>query len=250
MKRFLFILLLIPAQTLFCQLQLRISGEYGFPLQKDFMTSYDTSNNRTLTKGSYGNGIVLNFGIGKGFNKNASGYIDLSYSTSKEFKSSSYSPDGRTLYSNISRGTYFSITPSLLVKAAGKKLDPYVRFGVIAAFPMIREVREFTDQPEGDNIYEYRGGLTLGALGAAGLEFSSGDGASLFLEVVSRNMIFHPKELVNVETYDGQPVAPTAKFTENPGGTELPSVSRTFSSVGISFGVRLSIFSGPATADY
>lgn len=250
MKKLLTLLSLVVSYGLFAQYQFRIAGEYGFPLQKDFLSSSDAGGLTHVQKGSFGNGVILNLGIGKVIGSNTSLLLDVNYATSREFTDFNYSPDGRIKFTRVMRGNYWAVTPNLLIKSSGMKLNPYVRFGLIAAMPWVREQREYTDDPEGNNIYRYKGNLALGFLGSMGFEFFSSDGATLFLELVSRNLVYHPAELENTENYQGLPLEPSRKFSTSPSGTDLPAVSRQFSSIGLSFGLRINIFSGPAVGDY
>lgn len=242
MRSFLCFVMVLIFNSGYSQLQLRISGEYGVGLQKDFLQNVDALGNVTNIKGSFGNGILVNFSAGYGFGNNASILVDLSYLSSVNFQKNTFTPDGRTELFTVTQGTYFSVTPNLMIKTTGTGVQPYLRVGPILAFPRVTEDISYEGEPAGKNIYAYTSGIAMGMMGAVGVEFFAGDGAVIFVEFVSRNLTYHPRKLENVETYKDFETDSDKYFKSNPEtAEELPAVSKPFSSIGGSIGIKLNI---------
>lgn len=242
MKRVLFLILLAIGIDAKCQIQLRLSGEYGAGLQKDFIKNVDLNGKQSIQRGSYGSGLLINFSFGKSFQNNVSLMCDLSYLSSINYQQNTISQDGRIEYITISQGNYFSVTPNLIIKAQGEGVKPYVRFGPMIAFAKVTEDRSFTDQPAGRDIFVLSGGVSVGGMAALGVEIFAGDGAVIFAELVSRNLYYHPEKLRNVETFPGEQPDNDKFYKNDPKETdEILAVSKNFSSLGASVGIKLNI---------
>ncbi len=228
--------------TTFSQVQLRISGEYGLGFQKDFIQNVNEVGKRSNQTGSYGNGIYLNFSAGKAFNNNAAVLVDLTYLSSVNYQQSTYSADGRTHFSTVSQGNYFAITPNFMIKTTGTGVQPYLRVGPILAFPKVTEDRSYTDHPPGNDVYVFNGGVAFGMMGVVGIEFFAGDGAVIFVEAVSRNLSYHPRRLENVQSFKDEAPDNDKLFRNKPTESDhLLAVSKNFSSIGGSVGIKLTI---------
>lgn len=240
MKKSLLLTLLVLPCMAWSQYHIRLSAEYALGLQKDFVVNSNVSGQFTNQRGSYGNGLQFAASFGKDLSPNTVLLLDFGYQNGTEYVRR-YTV-GTVENESIGHGSSFSLTPNLMVKADGLRFTPYVRFGVILAVPKIVEERRYTNDPEGRNLYEYRGGLAWGTLGAIGFEYMPGANSVVFIEAVSRNLLYHPQILSNVENYkDFAPVQDLFFAQEPSSATEIQAVSKNFSTLGLTLGVKLNL---------
>lgn len=118
------------------------------------------------------------------------------------------------------------------------KITPYAKFGFVMGI-VTKVLREYW-VTGGLYQYEYNGGLSMGWMGAFGLDFKMGDKMKLNAELNIINQSYGPDKYENISKADGNPLDPTITFDDEVNSNASNTTLRPhlpFGSFGISIGV-------------
>ncbi len=151
--------------SLSSQNYISISSGYGFPAgtgeiatQQYFLRIFDGEHS------SYGEGVKLNFSIGRMFAPNLGFEIALQYSNGHTFTP-------KNQYTNTECSVdYYAIIPTVVFSTTFEKASPYIKAGIIAALPKGTDITK--EAQYGDITTELTGGnIPFGFSGKIGVEY-------------------------------------------------------------------------------
>lgn len=247
-----------------------IGGGYATSLASQTMTFNETgfTNNDHFyetVKGTYGKG--LNFGMYAGymFNPNVSAELGISYlaggKTKRHYVKESSATEDLVLSAKMIR-----IMPSLRMTAGDGKLKPYMRIGmVVGVGGKITADQTWTDTGcncgNSETTWEYTGGISLGATGAFGVNYTINEKISLFGELnfiaqswapekglLTKSMFNGADQLPNKTTSQKEIDFVKSYTTTSSVNTSAPTTQiknySPFSSIGINIGLTYSFGGG------
>lgn len=201
---------------------------------------------------NYGKGLTGNLALGYMFSPNIGAELGFGYLTGRETEVQSVF--NNRVENNLYSSRMFLLTPALVISAGKEGLNPYAKFGLIAAKGKV--VHEMSLSQNGILEVETHqtGGWGLGLQAALGLEFGLTEQLGFFTELNMNNLSYSPekaeivayryngadylptlsvraRETTYVDTYNTEQTAsgaPRAELKEN-----LP-----FSSIGLQVGVK------------
>lgn len=210
---------------------------------------------------NYGKGIAAGGTIGYMFNEHLGAELGLGYLIGGKNEAK----DTRTTNGNVetneseASSRMLLLQPALVISAGMEGINPYARFGLIAAKGSVTGTNISTGS--GDK-YEQEtklsGGWGLGFQAGLGVEFKMSDNMAFFSEVTMNNLSYSPdKGEITKATYNNKDVL--GEFTTNDkevefvddlsfNSNDMPSDSQPdksskfnlpFSSVGIGLGIKL-----------
>lgn len=245
-------------------------GGYGTGLASQTMTFNETGFLNTdhfyeTVKGTYGKGI--NFGIyaGHAFNPNWSAELGIYYlaggKTKRHYLKESSATEDLVLSAKMIR-----IIPSIRMTAGDGKIKPYMKIGmVIGAGGKITINDTWTDIGcncgNTETTWEYSKGISLGATGSLGANYTINEKISLFGEMNFIAQSWAPKKgILKIATRDGVDQLPgkdtnqkEIDFLKSYTLSGTPDVSEpakqiknysSFSSIGINIGINYSFGGG------
>jgi len=248
-------------------LYINFNSGYGFKAGAEYIDYYNFQNSvRGTTSITYeqvfvslGQGVNFDGSLGFMLNKNIGMELGLSYLFGTKNKAKKEYNDGYTDYSLSS--DMLRIIPSLVISSDANGLNPYAKLGLVVGKGSI--LYEYIDNDDGDITtlkQKLYGGTALGIKSAIGLSFSLQDNLSLFSEVQMINMSYSPLKGTIIEaTENGQDQLPemsvrdkeivfldtyTWNLLEFPPDTQPREELKQrfpFGSVGLNFGLRLSL---------
>ena len=209
----------------------------------------ETTSNEEIVKGSFGKGISFGLGVGYMFNENVGAEIGFSYLSGSKFEFTDN--DGTTSSTTEAKGKMMRITPALKV-TAGESIKPYAKFGVVIGMAPKIEAEETGSTGFGGSFTstdELSGGMAIGLMGAAGVDFKLSDMISIFVELNSISQSWAPDKdkWTHTESVGGlsDSQSGTINYEDNISASNTdPNVglkmNQPFSSFGIHAGVKLS----------
>ncbi len=197
----------LNANTFFSQgVYINSNVGYGFKMSSQNINYFDFSNsnriNNILTyeqiNVSLGKGLNFGGAFGYMFNRNFGTELGISYlKGGKSISKDTF--DGQTDYGSLS-SKMFRIIPSLILTYDCKKLNPYVKLGMIIGSGSI--LYEHNSNWSG-NISSSKtiltGGLAFGLNSATGIIFKPGNKMSIFGEINMVNLSYSPSKAEIIE---------------------------------------------------
>ncbi|MCZ8217025.1 MAG: hypothetical protein O9262_12335 [Cyclobacteriaceae bacterium] len=198
--------------------------------------------------GTMGGGLDLSGFIAFDVTKNVAFGFDAGYFNGFNIKFYQHTDTNGT--GNLSKaetaakGTFFNVSPYLSVKASNKNnqgVIPYGRLGLHTGLATVTTTTSISGV-QGQSVDRYSGNWSLGLFSAMGLSISINKKASLFSEITIKTIGFKPKELRNLENFEGQDAGKVTRFIKEvdpngPTNNEL-SFLIPFNSLGLSFGYQ------------
>lgn len=194
---------------------MKFNAGYNFPFgdyESEYINMTNLIHTHTATsiirefenvKFSLGKGIDLNLSPGYMLNKNLGAELGISYLIGLKTESTriEYSING-TQYKdiNICKGSLISFTPSIIIAAGLKKLDPYSKFGVIIGIPSF--THEYNSNYSGDIfkfINKYSGSMAIGVIGTLGVRYPLTEKFGAFLELAMNSLNYTPSKSVETQ---------------------------------------------------
>lgn len=187
------------------EMRFKFNGGYGFgfggvTLGENFKSTNGVGKVERV-KGSYGEGVYFGGSIAY-FNQERIGIeCAISYTASRSFqtKSSSFFYDEisgesySSVYALNSKAGMFQITPSIVLRTCWKKVDPYVRLGVVFGIGrMTFKTEESGSFYNYTREHEFYGGAAFGFNTALGVHFYTIKNISFFSEINVLNMSYTP----------------------------------------------------------
>jgi hypothetical protein len=241
----------------------------------DYYDSTTSSGSYQSCKNSYATGISFNAGLGIMLNKYLGVELTGYYTGCREQKFgteiSVQDVDGYHFNTNgdlTEKGSSYGLKPSLTFTLPGKELRPYTRIGTVLSFIKMNETMKmngYTNNPnyipyDGiDYTLQYKMRLSVGVNAALGMEYMIMDRMWLFAEVegnivnyipvsatftnyvvsrqdVTDKLTVHEREINFVKSYSDA----DNKSANEP--TKMLPVHYSFSSIGINFGLKYTLF--------
>ena len=211
------------------------------------------ANQREQIKLNYGQGVVGQAALGYMFNPNIGAELGFGYLAGAKTET-------KSVYNNrVENHTYHArmvlLQPSIIISAGKEGLNPYAKFGLVAAKGKAVHLEETSHNSAIELEWHSTGGWGLGLQAALGLEVGLSDQLAFFTELSMNNLTYAPhrsevvmyrhngadhlpllrvrdRETEYVDTYlsddNRHDSLPREQLKEN-----LP-----FSSVGVNFGVK------------
>ena len=179
----------------------KLGAGYQFGMGSATQTQI-SGNQVERVKLNYGKGVVGNLAVGYMFNPNIGAELGFGYLAGA--KTETKSVYSNRVENNINYSRMLLIQPSVIISAGKEGLNPYAKFGLVAAKGKL--VNEYELSQNG--IYEIKtestGGWGLGLQGALGLEFGLSEQLGFFTELSMSNLTYAPErsEIVSYE-YNG-----------------------------------------------
>lgn len=210
--------------------------------------------------GSMGKGFGGGLGVGYMFSKNCGFEFNFSYLSGSEYEIKSTGTG--YLETQTAKGKMIRITPALRVATSGEKIKGYCKFGPVIGVGTKVDVEETGSYSMGggyssswNNEYNYSGGISVGLMGAAGIEFNLSDMFGIYFELNSISQSWAPKEMEFTETetnvgpfgVDTETDAGNVDFKDKVDDNDVDKELKEFipfSSVGIKAGIKLTFGGG------
>jgi opacity protein-like surface antigen len=198
--------------------------------------------------GTMGSGLDLSGLIAFDLTKNLALGFDVGYFHGFNIKFHQYATINGTdnqLRKNVAtNGIFFNVSPYLMLKPSyrnNQPVVPYCRVGLHSGLATVTSTTTVSGF-QGKSVDKYSGNWSLGLLSAIGVSISINKNASLFSELTIKTIAFRPKELRNIENFDGQDAGKVTRFVKEvdpngPTNNEL-SFLIPFNSLGVSFGYQ------------
>lgn len=198
--------------------------------------------------GTMGSGLDLSGMVAFDLTKNVAFGFDVGYFTGFKVKYYQHADiNGTGTLSKIDvavKGTFFNVSPYLSVKASNRNnqgVIPYGRLGLHTGLATVKSTTTISGV-QGQSVDRYSGNWSLGLFSAMGLSISINKKASLFSEITIKTIGFRPKELRNIENFEGQDAGKVTRYVKEldpngPTNNEL-SFLIPFNSLGLSFGYQ------------
>ncbi|MFC5270965.1 outer membrane beta-barrel protein [Adhaeribacter terreus] len=201
---------------------------------------------------NYGKGVAGNLALGYMFNPNIGAELGLGYLAGAKNET-------KNVYGNrVEDDTYYSrmllIQPSIVISAGKEGLNPYAKFGLVAAKGKLVHELEYTQNGVAEMEIEHTGGWGIGLQGALGVEFGLSDQLAFFSELSMSNLSYAPERSEAVAyRYNGADVLHhltvrdretvyVDSYIDSNKGEAMPrehlKENVPFSSVGINLGVK------------
>jgi len=223
---------------------------YNLSAASDVIGVNTTTSNNEIVKGTFGKGISFGLGVGYMFSENVGAEIAFSYLVGSKIETTDN--DGTITGTSEAKSKLMRLTPALKV-TGGKSIKPYAKFGVILGLAPKVEIEStgsgLTYTSTGND--KLSGGMSIGLMGAAGVDIELSKMVSVFVELNSFNQSWAPDKdewtstvtsLGTTETESG-----TVNYEDKVSTSSSQSGSSTqqlkmyvpFSSFGIHLGVKL-----------
>ena len=218
------------------------------------------SNTFELVKTYLGKGVNAGAAFGYMFNENVGAELGIDYlvgdKSEIEFKETSFHGTSE-VYSRM-----LLLKPSLVISAGKEGLNPYARFGIVAAKGTVHEkgtatLTSSSNITTEESELEYSGGWALGMQGGLGVEYNLSDNMAFYSELTMSNLAYSPdrSELTKLtengadklseKTTNYKETEYTDEYTQNssvPRNDSEPNkqlkFSMPFGSVGIGVGLK------------
>lgn len=187
---------------------------YQFGMGSATQTQYSGSQIERV-KLNYGKGVVANFALGYMFNPNIGAELGFGYLAGD--KNETKSVYSNRVENNVNYSRMLLIQPSVIISAGKEGLNPYAKFGLVAAKGKLVNEYELNHNGVYNVKTESNGGWGLGLQGAVGVEFGLSEQLGFFTELSMSNLSYAPErsEIVAYE-YNGADVlhTVTTRFRE------------------------------------
>ncbi len=144
--------------------------------------------------GSYGKGFGFGLGLGYLFTENVGAELGFSMLFGSKYKTT-YSDDQGSTGNGEAKGKIIRITPALKV-TGGEKMKPYAKFGLVLGLGAKGEMT-YNETGVGYTLKvteKYSGGMSMGWMGAFGVDYELSDMLGIFLELNSINQTWAPEK--------------------------------------------------------
>lgn len=199
--------------------------------------------------GTFGGGFDLNAIIGIELNKNVAMGFDMGYLNGFNvafYQHADLDGTGDTRRVDVtSKGRFINVSPHLIVKANSKNnamaIVPYARLGLHTGLATVTTTTEIAGM-QGRSVDKYSGNWSLGLVSAMGLARQINKKAGWFMELTIKTISVRPKEVRNIENFEGEDVGKVTRFVKEkepngPTNNELVFMI-PFSSLGIGLGFQ------------
>jgi hypothetical protein len=198
--------------------------------------------------GTMGSGLDVSGMLAFDITKSVAFGFDVGYFSGFNIKFHQYAPvdaaGNQSKMEVAAKGIFFNVSPYLLVKASNRNnqgVIPYGRLGLHTGLATVTSTTKMSGV-QGQSVDRYSGNWSLGLISALGFSISINKKASLFSEITIKTIGFRPKELRNIENFEGQDVGKVTRFIKEvdpngPTNNEL-SFLIPFNSLGLSFGYQ------------
>lgn len=195
-----------------------------------------------------GSGLDLSGLISFDLTKNLALGFDVGYFNGFKIKFHQYATAneaGSQLKKDVAtKGVFFNVSPYLMLKPSYRNnqvVVPYCRVGLHTGLATVTSTTTISGV-QGESVDKYSGNWSLGLLSSIGLFIPINNNASLFSELTIKTIAFRPKELRNIENFDGLDAGKVTRFVKEvdpngPTNNEL-SFLIPFNSLGISVGYQ------------
>ncbi len=230
-------------------LKLGAGYQFGMGGSNEFQR---TSSMQERVKVSYGKGVVGNAGIGYMFNENLGAELGIGYLASA--KTNTKSVYGNLVESKEFYSRMLLLQPSFIISAGREGLNPYGKFGLVAAKGKVINIYELNHNGTLQTEEEFSGGWGLGLQAALGLEIDITDQLGFFTEVSMSNLSYAPDKRVYTKySFNGNDLVSNLntrtretvyldEYDEDVKGDNQPrqALKRNlpFSSVGVNLGLK------------
>jgi len=211
-----------------------------------------TGSQVTRVKLNYGKGVTGNLALGYMFNPNIGAELGIGYLSGDKTELQSVYNNRVENYTNFSR--MLLLTPSLVISAGKEGINPYAKFGLVAAKGKVVQQLELSQNGVTEMETQYTGGWGLGLQAALGLEIGLSDQLGFFTELSMNNLSYAPQkaEIVNFR-YNGNDYLNTLsvrdrettyvdEYNQNQDTSNMPKQrlkeNLPFSNVGLMVGVK------------
>ncbi|MFC5269529.1 outer membrane beta-barrel protein [Adhaeribacter terreus] len=250
----------------------KLGGAYNFGVASE--KNYNETVNQTASIGNntfnvsyekvnvnFGKGIAAGGTIGYMFNPHVGAELGIGYllDGKNEVKSTRTTNGETDTHESEMSSRMLLLQPALVISAGMEGINPYARFGMIAATGTVTGTDiSMEDGEKFEEESEVSGGWGFGLQAGIGAEFKLSDNMAFFSEVTMNNLSYSPDkgEITNA-TYNGRDVL--GEYTTNDKEVEFvddlsfssndqPSESQPdkslkfnmpFSSVGVGVGIKL-----------
>jgi hypothetical protein len=226
-----------------------LGANYGWGNQKSFLQHTYPGGEIKNVKGSFGEGIELNLGIGRRVVDNFFAGLEVSSISGRAFEVKEF--DGNSgSWSHTYQASAVTIGPFFKFRVNPKGISPYLRVSPIIAMPTVYSAR--TQDTLSWN-YRYEGVAQFGVNSSIGLEFFGGDLATFFVEFNSRLLNFSPSKKVNTVAPKNESLQEDIIFENAVSAQAINTAIKedfSFSTIGLGFGIRLLISTKPEETGY
>jgi len=216
MKKFIVpFLLFLSIGSVHAQFFFRAGGGYALPVATEARGENNIEiqdlNGGTISatservKASYGAGINVNLAAGYMFSKHIGAELNFSYLLGKEYEFTTVQreqggPDEIQLTST-SKSNAVYITPSMIISTGEGTKVPYGKFGVVLGIPNVEQdlniaITNTDGTTDATAHYKYQKGMSLGFMGALGMNWAISNNVDIVTEVSFISMAYYPKEFV------------------------------------------------------
>lgn len=167
----------------------RLGAGYNFAMGSETKIQQN-GNQAERIKLNYGKGVTGNLGLGYMFNPNLGAEIGFSYLAGEK-------TEVKSVYNNrVENDAFYSrmllIQPSLVVSAGKEGLNPYAKFGMVAAKGKVMHEQEYTSTGVTQMEIEQNGGWGLGLQAALGVDVDVTEQLGFFAELSFNNLTYAP----------------------------------------------------------
>lgn len=182
---------------------------YGLPAssqllgenQSYYSSPSSYSSNEKGIYGSLGTGLVFSASYGHTYTKNFGLDFSLQYLAGKKYESNhtstyvDYNGTTTSTHESSIRAQGFLVSPSLVFSIAEGSLRPYTKIGLVIGSMKfgVEDESNYANQTL-ETKTEFKGGLSLGFRGGAGLDFATSKKANFFIEVMFTSLTYYPHE--------------------------------------------------------
>jgi hypothetical protein len=205
-------IILLSGSLLAQGIYLRAGGGYGLPVataslgQLNLRSDINNVNSNSIENvtGSYGSGTNFNFALGYKFNENFSFEISTQYLMSNKYKTGNVYTYTNTSYTYVdnyntttsAKALFFN--PSFIFTAGSGKMKPYGRFGFVLGSPKVSGMQSIYYNGDGvessQTKWEFSKGLSLGLLGAIGMNWKINEKFDFYTEINYTSMSYYAGE--------------------------------------------------------
>jgi opacity protein-like surface antigen len=228
-------------------LYVNVGAGYNLSAGSQVLGYNTTDSDFEIVKGSFGKGVSFGLGLGYMFGEHVGAELAFSYLSGAKFEFTD--DDGTFSGTTEAKGKMMRLTPALKI-TAGESFKPYAKFGLVVGIAPKIDVEGEETGPFGSSSTsedKLSGGMSLGFMGAAGVDIKVSEMLSVFIELNSINQSWAPEknEWSYTQTAAGitDEESGTVTFDDTDSGTDEDTGLKnyfTFSSFGIHAGVKLS----------
>jgi opacity protein-like surface antigen len=183
------------------QAYVSINAQYGFGMKNAYngliYTTTGTTDTYKKVNNSFSEGLNTGLALGYMFTKNIGAELGISYLSGNkhEYNSNDVYANPSSTYTSISSSNMLQFNPSFIITAGLKKINPYLKAGLVIGSGSILEEDNSKESISGNTQSKkttYNGGLALGLNAGAGVLYSLNDKLSLFCQLTMTDMTYAP----------------------------------------------------------